>query len=50
MGVLQLRIFQMRKSSAKAVKIYEEKKIEVETLNNSLKKGDFLAINLKKNL
>ena len=37
-------------AEAKAVKIYEEKKIEVAKIKNSVKKGDFLAINLKKNL
>ena len=37
-------------AEAKAVKIYEEKKIEAETLKSSVKKGDFLTSNLKKNL
>ena len=32
------------------MKVYEEKKIEVESLKNSLKKGDFLTSNLKKEL
>ena len=37
-------------AEAKALKIYVEKKIEVETLKNSVKKGDFLTTYLQKDL